>query len=328
MDTRPESVLVVGGAGYIGSHAVRELARQGRHPVTFDNLVYGHRDAGTAGVFEHGDRGDAARLNELFARHRIRAVMHFAAYAFVGESVTDPAKYWRNNLAAPLVLLDAMRSHGVDAFIFSSTCATYGEPEAVPLPETHPQRPINPYGRSKLALEQVLADYGRAYGLRSIVFRYFNAAGADPEGGLGERHDPETHLIPLVFEAILSGRPLKVFGDDYPTPDGTCVRDYIHVTDLARAHLLGLDRLLEGHPGGAYNLGNGSGYSVREVIACVEQVTGRKVPFEVAPRRAGDPAVLVGTSEKARTELGWKPAFARLEQIVETAWRFHESRRA
>ncbi|MFM2153536.1 MAG: hypothetical protein RL199_1971 [Pseudomonadota bacterium] len=326
MDTRPESVLVVGGAGYIGSHAVRELVRQGRRPVTYDNLVYGHRDA-VAGAFEHGDLGDAARLNEVFARHRIRAVMHFAAYAYVGESVTDPAKYWRNNLASPLVLLDAMRAHGVDAFIFSSTCATYGEPEVVPIPETHPQRPINPYGRSKLALEQVLADYGRAYGLRSIVFRYFNAAGADPEGGIGERHDPETHLIPLVFEAIRTGKPLKVFGDDYPTTDGTCVRDYIHVTDLARAHLLGLDRLLAGHPGGAYNLGNGSGYSVREVIACVEQVTGRKVPHEVAPRRAGDPAVLVGAAGKARTELGWKPAFARLEQIVETAWRFDEARR-
>jgi len=321
-----DSVLVVGGAGYIGSHAVKELARQGRHPVVYDNLVYGHRDAVKAGTFVHGDLGDAARLNEVFRRFRIRAVMHFAAYAYVGESVTDPAKYWQNNLAAPLVLLDQMRAHGVDAFIFSSTCATYGEPDAIPIAEDHPQRPINPYGRSKLALEQVLADYSRAYGLRSIVFRYFNAAGADPDGDIGERHDPETHLIPLVFEAARTGRPLKVFGDDYPTPDGTCVRDYIHVTDLARAHLLGLYRLLSGQPGGAYNLGNGNGYSVREVIACVEKITGLKVPFDIAPRRAGDPAVLVGSAAKARTELGWTPAFDKLDQIVETAWRFHKTR--
>lgn len=321
-----DAVLVVGGAGYIGSHAVKELARRGFHPVTYDNLVYGHRDAVTAGVFEHGDLGDAHRLTEVFRRHPIRAVMHFGAYCYVGESVSDPAKYWRNNVAAPLTLLDVMRAHGVDQFIFSSTCATYGEPVEVPIPETHPQRPINPYGATKLALERVLSDYARAYGLRSIVFRYFNAAGADPDGDIGERHDPETHLIPLVFDAVRTGTPVRVFGDDYATPDGTCVRDYIHVTDLARAHVLGLEKLRAGAPGGAYNLGNGAGYSVKEVLQTVESVTGRRVPFTVAPRREGDPARLVGTSEKARRELDWNPAYPRLEQIVETAWAFYRRR--
>jgi UDP-glucose-4-epimerase GalE len=321
-----DAVLVVGGAGYIGSHAVKQLARRGFAPVTYDNLVYGHRDAVTAGAFEHGDLGDAHRLGEVFRRHRVAAVMHFGAYAYVGESVTDPARYWRNNVAAPLALLDAMRAHGVDKLIFSSTCATYGEPEELPIPETHPQRPINPYGATKLALERVLADYGRAYGLRSIVFRYFNAAGADPDGDIGERHDPETHLVPLVLEAVRTGVPVRVFGDDYPTPDGTCVRDYIHVTDLAEAHVLGLERLLAGAAGGAYNLGNGAGYSVKEVLQAVESVTGRKVPWTLAPRREGDPARLVGSSEKARRELGWAPRYPRLEQIVETAWAYHRRR--
>jgi UDP-glucose-4-epimerase GalE len=322
-----EAILVVGGAGYIGSHAVKELGRQGRVPVAYDNLVHGHRDAVRDALFEEGDLGDAGRLREVFRRHRIAAVMHFGAYCYVGESVTDPAKYYANNVAAPLTLLAVMREFGVSRFIFSSTCATYGEPVAVPMAETHPQRPINPYGQTKLMLEQVLADYGRAYDLRSIVFRYFNAAGADPAGEIGERHDPETHLIPLVFEAIRKGVPLRIFGDDYPTPDGTCVRDYIHVTDLARAHLLGLDRLLAGGASAAYNLGNGSGYSVKEVIACVERVTGQAVPWTLAPRRPGDPAALVGSAQKARRELGWQPQFDTLEQIVETAWRFHLSRR-
>ncbi len=322
-----DEILVVGGAGYIGSHAVKELARVGFHPVTYDNLSRGHRDAVTAGDFELGDLGDRARLDEVFRRHRLRAVMHFGAYINVGESVSEPAKYWHNNVAAPLALLDTMRAHEVDAFIFSSTCATYGEPVETPMTEAHPQKPVNPYGKTKLALEQALADYGSAYGLRSIVFRYFNAAGADPDGDIGERHDPETHLIPLVFEAARTGEAVSVLGDDYPTPDGTCVRDYIHVTDLAKAHLAGLRKLLAGDRGGAYNLGNGNGYSVKEVLACVERVTGRKVPRVVAPRRPGDPATLVGSAEKAKDELGWKPRFPSLEQIVQTAWSFHQRQR-
>jgi UDP-glucose-4-epimerase GalE len=321
-----DAVLVVGGAGYIGSHAVKELARRGLTPITYDNLVHGYRDAVTAGHFEHGDLGDTARLHDVFRRHRISAVMHFGAYCYVGESVTDPAKYWRNNVAAPLALLDVMRAHEVRHFIFSSTCATYGEPVEVPMTESHRQAPINAYGQTKLALERALADYERAYGVRSIVFRYFNAAGADPDGDIGERHDPETHLIPLVFDAARTGRPVKVFGEDYATPDGTCIRDYIHVTDLARAHVLGLDRLRAGSSGGAYNLGNGNGYSVREVIACVERVTGMRVPWMAAPRREGDPARLVGSSEKARRELDWVPAYASLEQIVSTAWTFYRRR--
>lgn len=319
-------ILVVGGAGYIGSHAVKELNRQGYETVTFDNLVYGHRDAVKWGAFEEGDMANESRLRDLFSAHEIAAVMHFAAYAYVGESVTDPEKYYFNNVAATLNLLKVMREHGVDKFIFSSTCATYGEPQVVPIPENHPQNPINPYGMSKLMVEKILADYGRAYGLKSIAFRYFNAAGADPDGEIGERHDPETHLIPLVIEALLGGRQLKIFGEDYPTADGTCIRDYIHVVDLARAHILGLERLLAGGESAVYNLGNGAGYSVKQIIETAEKVSGRKVPYEVAPRRAGDPAALIGSAEKAISELGWKPEFADITRIVETAWNWHRSR--
>lgn len=319
-------ILVVGGAGYIGSHAVKELNRQGYETVTFDNLVYGHRDAVKWGLFEEGDMADVERLREVFRTHPIAAVMHFAAYAYVGESVADPEKYYFNNVAATLNLLKVMREFGVNAFIFSSTCATYGEPQVVPIPEDHPQNPINPYGMSKLMVEKILADYGRAYGLKSIIFRYFNAAGADPDGEIGERHDPETHLIPLVMDAILGGRTLKIFGDDYPTADGTCIRDYIHVVDLARAHILGLERLLSGGASAVYNLGNGNGYSVKQIIECAEKVSGRKVPYEVAPRRPGDPAALIGSAEKAIAELGWKPEFADIERIIETAWNWHRSR--
>jgi UDP-glucose-4-epimerase GalE len=317
------TVLVVGGAGYIGSHAVKQLAQAGYSVVTLDNLVYGHRDAVRAGDFEEGDMGNAAFVRDVFRRHTVDAVMHFGAYAYVGESVEQPSKYYANNVAATLVLLDAMREAGCSRLIFSSTCATYGEPEILPIPESHPQRPINPYGRSKWMVEQILGDYERAYGLRSISFRYFNAAGADPDADIGERHDPETHLIPLVFEAIRTGNPLMVFGDDYPTVDGTCVRDYIHVVDLARAHVLGLERLLAGGESGVFNLGNGAGYTVRQVIETAERVTGRKVPFQLGPRRPGDPAVLVGASRKAINELGWQPAFGQLEQIIETAWRWY-----
>jgi len=317
------TVLVVGGAGYIGSHVVRTLADRGHRPITLDNLSTGHRDAVQSGVFEYGDLGDPARLRAVLRKHRCDAVMHFAACAYVGESVTDPAKYWQNNVAAPLVLLDAVRDAGISAFLFSSTCATYGEPQQLPIPEGHPQAPVNPYGHTKRALEQVLFDYDRAYGLRHVILRYFNAAGAHPDGTLGERHDPETHLIPLLFDAVRARRPIKVFGDDYPTPDGTCIRDYIHICDLADAHVAGMERLLAGQPSAIYNLGNGQGYSVREVIACVQQVTGQPVPWEIAPRRAGDPAVLVGSAEKARAELAWNPQFPRLQEIVATAWTYY-----
>jgi UDP-glucose 4-epimerase len=318
------NVLVVGGAGYIGSHAVKQLAHAGYDTVALDNLVQGHREAVRSGAFEQGDMGDLAFVRDVFARHRVDAVMHFGAFAFVGESVTDPAKYYANNVAATITLLQAMRDASCRKIIFSSTCATYGEPERTPIPEDHPQRPINPYGRSKWMVEQILGDYGRAYALQSIIFRYFNAAGADPDGDIGEWHEPETHLIPLIFEAIRAGKPINIFGDDYPTPDGTCVRDYIHVVDLARAHVLGLEHLLAGGASGIYNLGNGSGYSVKQVIETVERVTGKKVPITVGPRRAGDPAVLVGTSHRAVADLGWRPAFSQLEQIVETAWRWHQ----
>lgn len=321
-----DPILVVGGAGYIGSHCVKELNRQGYRTVTFDNLVYGHRDAVKWGEFVEGDMSDLEALRRLFAQHRFAGVMHFAAYAYVGESVTDPEKYYFNNVVATLNLLKVMREHGVDTFIFSSTCATYGVPTEIPIPETHGQNPINPYGQTKLMVEKILADYRKAYGLRSIAFRYFNAAGADPEGEIGERHDPETHLIPLVLGAILGGPELKVFGDDYPTPDGTCIRDYIHVVDLARAHILGLERLLSGGDSTVYNLGNGLGYSVKQVIETAERLTGRPVPFSMGPRREGDPPQLVGSAHKAIAELGWKPEFANLDQIVATAWNWHQKR--
>lgn len=323
MTATNDKILVVGGAGYIGSHCVKELNRQGYATVVLDNLVYGHRDAVKWGEFVEGDMQDTELLRDLFATHRIAGVMHFAAYAFVGESVTDPEKYYFNNVGATLNLLKVMREAGVDKFIFSSTCATYGLPVQIPIPESHPQAPINPYGKTKLMVEQILADYRKAYGLRSICFRYFNAAGADPEGELGERHDPETHLIPLVYRAILGGPELKVFGADYPTPDGTCVRDYIHVVDLAQAHIMGLERLLAGADSAAYNLGNGNGYSNLQVIQTAEQVSGRKVPYSMAPRREGDPPQLVGTAARAIAELGWRPRFASLEQIMATAWNFH-----
>lgn len=328
MGAPQDAILVAGGAGYIGSHAVKTLARAGFHTVTYDSLVTGHRDAVRYGDFVEGDLNDAARLDDVFRKHRIGAVMHFAAFCAVGESVAEPLKYWRNNVSATVTLLETMRAHGCDKFIFSSTAATFGEPERTPIDETHPQRPINPYGWSKLVVEQMLADCARAWNLRSIVFRYFNAAGADPEGELGERHDPETHLIPLVLRAVETGRPMKVFGDDWPTPDGTCVRDYVHVTDLAQAHLLGLQRLLAGGDSGAFNLGNGQGASVREVLEAVRAVTGRQVPHEVAPRRPGDPAVLVAGSTRAIEDLGWRPEYAALEQIVETAWRYQQQRTA
>ena len=317
------NVLVLGGAGYIGSHMVKRLACEGCHVTTLDNLSKGHRDAVLHGDLVVGDVGDRALLDAVLSGQRFDAVMHFAASIEVGESVRDPAAYYRNNVGATLTLLEALRDHGVDALIFSSTAAIFGDPAYIPIDERHPTAPINPYGRSKLMVEQMLEDHRRAYGLRSSCLRYFNAAGADPEGELGERHDPETHLIPLVLQAA-SGRraEIAVFGRDYDTPDGTCVRDYIHVSDLCEAHWLALRALMNGHRGGAYNLGNGEGFSVQQVIDTARRVTGRPIPQRDAERRPGDPARLVAEARRASEELGWRPARGDLETIIADAWRW------
>jgi UDP-glucose 4-epimerase len=314
-------VLVVGGAGYIGSHMVKMLAGRGEQVVTLDSLDTGYRDAVIAGDFVQGDLADRAFLDALFARARFDAVMHFASYIQVGESVQQPAKYYRNNFSNTLNLLEAMVAAGVLRFIFSSTAAIFGEPDRVPIDETHPSRPINPYGLSKHMVELALKDFDTAYGLKSVCLRYFNAAGADPDGDLGERHDPETHLIPLLLQ-VASGRraSIKVFGRDYDTPDGTCIRDYIHIADLCAAHVLALEHLVAGRPSAAFNLGNGSGFSVQEVIDAVRRVTGRTLAVEDAPRRAGDPARLVADARLARSVLGWQPRFADLDTIVAHAW--------
>jgi UDP-arabinose 4-epimerase len=324
-----KTVLVTGGAGYIGSHACKALARAGYNPVTYDSLVYGHEWAVRWGPFEQGDILDRARLDEAFERHRPGAVMHFAAFAYVGESVENPGKYYRNNVAGSLTLLEAARDHGVRDFVFSSTCATYGVPDQIPIPETQAQRPINPYGTTKLMVEQMLADFEAAHGIRWSALRYFNASGADPDNEIGEAHDPETHLIPLVLDAA-SGRraDIRVFGTDYPTPDGTCIRDYVHVTDLAEAHVLALQALQRGGHSSAYNLGNGMGFSVTEVIDAVRRVTGLDVPTVLAERRPGDPPALVGDAAKARAELGWEPRLYDIDDIVRTAWAWHQKARA
>ncbi|PIO47688.1 MAG: UDP-glucose 4-epimerase GalE [[Chlorobium] sp. 445] len=320
-------ILVTGGAGYIGSHGVRQLQRAGYQTLIVDNLIYGHRDFAEKSEHLIGDLQDAAFVQDVFARYQIHAVMHFAAFAYVGESVREPAKYYRNNLVATLNVLDAMRQHGVKLFIFSSTCATYGEPEEIPIPETHPQRPINPYGRSKLMVEQILRDYDAAYGIKFVSLRYFNAAGADPEGGIGEDHTPETHLIPLLLDVALGKREsITIYGNDYPTPDGTCIRDYIHVTDLADAHVLGLKYLEAGGNSDVFNLGNGNGFSVKDVHAMAEWVTGKPIKAIIGERRAGDPARLIGSAEKAKCILGWQPRFADLETIIRTAWQWHQER--
>ena len=351
-------VLVTGGAGYIGSHAVRALSRAGHQPLVLDNLVYGHAPI-VSEVLQVplvvGQVGDGQLLEALLEGSHpelrstphegrpIEAVLHFAAYAYVGESVSDPARYYRNNLGDTLTLLEALvdrsrvEGRGEAAvrpipLVFSSTCATYGVPQQVPITEEHPQQPINPYGRSKWMVEQLLHDFGRAYGLPSVIFRYFNAAGADPAGDLGENHNPETHLIPLVLDVMGGQRPyLQIFGDDYPTPDGTCIRDYIHVSDLADAHVLGLERLLRLRERGEpprepliYNLGNGTGYSVQQVIETAKAVTGRGLLAHVAPRRTGDPAQLVAAAEKAHRELGWRPRYPDLAAIIEHAWAWHQ----
>ncbi len=330
MSSNRSGLLVTGGAGYIGSHAVLALLAAGHRVVVLDNLVYGHRQVvPPEATFVEGDIADRALVDRVLSDHAIDAVMHFSAYAYVGESVTDPRKYYHNNVLATMTLLDAMLAAGIHQFVFSSTCATYGVPESVPIREDAPQRPINPYGWTKLMVERILADYDRAYGLRSVVFRYFNAAGADPEGRTGEDHDPETHLIPLVLDAAAGRREaITVFGTDYDTPDGTCVRDYIHVADLAEAHVRGMEHLRGGGVSEAFNLGNGAGYSVREVIDTAQRVTGREIPVVEGPRRAGDPPRLVGSAEKARRTLGWQPRYADLETIVRHAWAWHENRTA
>ena len=323
--TMTGTVLVTGGAGFIGSHACKALARAGYQPVAYDNLAYGHDWAVKWGPLERGDILDRARLDEVIETHRPEAVLHFAAFAYVGESVTDPGKYYRNNVGGSLTLLEAMRDHGLGRIVFSSTCATYGIPDTVPIGEDTPQRPINPYGASKLMVERMLNDFGAAHAIAWTALRYFNAAGADPDNQIGEDHDPETHLIPLLLDAA-SGRrgSVTVFGGDYATPDGTCVRDYIHVSDLAEAHVLALAALDRGGESGPYNLGNGRGFSVREVVAAVEAVTGLTVPVVMGPRRAGDPAALVGDAARARDSLGWRPRIGALEDIIRTAWAWHQ----
>ncbi len=317
-------VLVTGGAGYIGSHAARALKAAGHDVVIFDDLSTGHRKAAGDFPFVQGSVTDGEALKAAMRSHSVDAVMHFAARSLVGESMENPAKYYRDNVAGGVALLEAVRECGVKYVIFSSTAAVYGEPERVPIDEEHPLRPTSVYGRTKLVFEQMLADYARVYPLRYAALRYFNAAGADPGGEIGEDHRPETHLIPIVIQAALGQREaVSVYGTDYPTPDGTCIRDYIHVSDLASAHVLALERLASGGPSGAYNLGNGSGFSVLEVIETVRRVTGRPVAVREAPRRPGDPAVLVASSEKARRELGWEPRFTALDEIVRTAWEWH-----
>ena len=318
-------VLVTGGAGYIGSVAVEDLKNRGEEVVVLDNLVYGHREAVPSGVpLYEGSIGDKALVARILFEHKIDACMHYSAYAYVGESVEQPAKYYENNFVATLHLLDALREGGVNRFIFSSTCATYGVPQHIPIDEDHPQWPINAYGWSKLMVERALHSYDEAYGLRFIALRYFNAAGASER--CGEDHDPETHLIPLVLKAALGQIPkVSIFGNDYDTPDGTAVRDYIHISDLSSAHLLALDHLRAGKQSEFINLGNGNGYSVKQVIDTAIKVTGRDIPVEEAPRRAGDPPQLVGDSRKAREVLGWKPQFPELEKIVESAWAWHKS---
>ena len=319
------TVLVTGGAGYIGSHACKALARAGYLPVTFDNLCYGHESAVKWGPFEQGDILDRNRLDEVFLKHRPDAVVHFAAFAYVGESVVDPGKYYRNNVVGSLNLLEAMRYHGVPRIVFSSTCATYGVPDRLPIDEKTPQRPINPYGASKLMVECMLRDFGKAHRMRWMALRYFNAAGADPDGEIGEDHEPETHLIPLILGAASGTRSnITVFGTDYETTDGTCVRDYIHVTDLAEAHVCALNALFGGTHSDVYNLGNGRGFSVREIISAAERIAGAVIPVIYGARRPGDPAVLVSDATKARSLLGWTPKLTDIEVIIQTAWLWHK----
>ncbi|RUR84470.1 UDP-glucose 4-epimerase GalE [Chlorogloeopsis fritschii PCC 9212] len=324
------TILVTGGAGYIGSHAVLALKKAGYEVIVLDNLSYGHREL-VEEVLQVklivGDTSDRALLDNIFITHNIAAVMHFAAYIAVGESVIDPAKYYHNNVTGTLTLLEAIVSASINKFIFSSTCALYGVPKFVPITEDHPQDPISPYATSKWMVERILSDFDTAYNFKSVRFRYFNAAGADPNGLLGEDHKPETHLIPLVLLTALGKREsISIFGTDYPTRDGTCIRDYIHVADLAQAHVLGLEYLLNGENSEVFNLGNGSGFSVREVIETAKQVTGKQIKIVECDRRRGDPPILVGSSDKARQVLGWHPQYPSLNEIISHAWQWHQQR--
>jgi UDP-glucose 4-epimerase len=319
------NVLVTGGAGYIGSHCCKELYNNGHNPIVFDNLVYGHSKNVKWGAFYKGDIGNAKDLGTFFKKYKIDAVIHFAAYAYVGESIADPQKYYLNNLQNTINLLLFILKKNIKYFICSSTCATYGNPNKIPIDEDHPQTPINPYGRSKKMIEEILEDYNRAYGLKFIGLRYFNAAGADPEGELGEKHNPETHLVPLVLDvAAGKSKAIKVFGTDYDTKDGSCVRDYIHVTDLAKAHVLALERLLNEGSSSYFNLGTGRGHSVLEIIENASNITGKKIPVTAFNRRPGDPPALIASNKKAINELGWKPEHSNLDDIIRTAWNWHK----
>lgn len=316
--------MITGGAGYIGSHTNKLLHRRGYNTVVFDNLIYGHRSFVKWGEFVLGDLADRDQVRLCFRQYPIEAVVHFCAFAYVGESVIDPAKYYRNNVMNTINLLDTMREFNVPYIVFSSTCSTYGIPQRIPITEDHQQSPVNPYGWSKFIIEQILKDYERAYGIKHVNLRYFNAAGADPDAEVGEQHDPETHLIPLVLDVAAGKRPeVKIFGTDYETPDGTCVRDYIHVMDLSDAHILALDYLRNGGPSDSFNLANGSGFSVREVIQMTEKITGSTIKCIDSKRRTGDPPILIGDALKAKNTLGWHPQFADLSKIIETAWRWH-----
>jgi UDP-glucose 4-epimerase len=325
-----KKILVTGGAGYIGSHVVLALKQAGYAVVILDSLEYGHRDLVEQVLQTElivGNINDRALLDRLFSEHQIDAVMHFAAYALVGESVQHPDRYYRNNVAGTLTLLEAMRAAGIDRFVFSSTCSVYGTSPTIPLVEDTPLAPINPYATSKLMVENILADFDRAYGFRSVRFRYFNAAGADPQGRLGEDHTPETHLIPLVLLAALGRRKnITVFGTDYDTADGTCIRDYIHVSDLATAHVLGLKYLISGGQSQVFNLGNGDGFSVKEIIAAAKSVTGKQIEIVYGDRRVGDPPILLGSSAKAQQILGWQPQYSNISDIIKHAWQWHQHR--
>ena len=324
------TILVTGGAGYIGSHTVLALQDQGYQIIVLDNLIYGHREL--IETFPQvkliiGDINDAPLLHSIFSTHNIAAVIHFAAYAYVWESIQNPRKYYRNNVVGSLTLLEAMVDHGINKIVFSSTCATYGIPDTVPITEDQLQNPINPYGTSKLAVEKILLDFSRAYGLKSMIFRYFNAAGADPDGRMGEDHAPETHLIPLILYTALGKRSqINIYGTDYSTPDGTCIRDYIHVSDLAQAHILGLEYLLQGGNTNIFNLGNGNGFSVREMIETAQLVTNRPIKVLEGDRRPGDPPILVGSSAKAHRILGWQPQYPLAKDILHHAWSWHQKR--
>jgi len=320
-----KTILVTGGAGYIGSHACKVLHENGYMPVSYDNMVYGHESAVKWGPLEKGDINNRQRLDQVIEKYSPSAVMHFAAYAYVGESVENPGKYYGNNVSGTITLLEALRDHKINKFIFSSTCATYGIPQEIPITEKHSQNPINPYGASKMMIERILKDFDVVHQIRSISLRYFNAAGADLDSEIGENHDPETHLIPLILDVATGKRShITVFGDDYDTKDGTCVRDYIHVTDLADAHMCALTALENGSMTTAYNLGNGKGFSVKEVIDVVRKVTGVDIDVEIGSKRAGDPAYLVGDSANIKRDLKWSPKFIELEEIIQTAWNWHK----